>query len=102
MPVALQRKDETIRFVLPSDLKARFIDKCGADETTMSERMRQLVAADVEQDNRERSFGDRFRAITRRAAGKIEAGGIASPSLDDIDAFIDEVRGQRIEQGRLA
>lgn len=95
MPTAVMN-DEVIRFVLPSSTKDRFQDRCAQAGQNMSERMRFLVMRDLEEAQ---APADRLAGILASARAKSEAAGLAEPSIEDIDAFIDAVRIERIESG---
>ncbi|WP_455779576.1 hypothetical protein [Gordonibacter pamelaeae] len=87
---------EVMRVVLPPTLKARFQSKCADQGQNMSERMRQLIAQDLAQ---EATPADRLTAILASAERKNRASGLSTPTIDDVDAFIDAVRAERIRDG---
>ena len=87
---------EVMRVVLPPDLKTQFQEKCEAFGQKMSERARQLILADVME---EATPAARLTAILQSAKVKNERSGLGTPSIEDIDRFIEKVREERIEQG---
>ena len=91
--------DEVIRFMVPSDTQEQFQEKCARSGQKMSERMRYLVARDIAD---EPTPAGRLSGILASARAKNEASGLAEPSIDDIDAFIDRVRTERIESGLVS
>lgn len=93
MPAATS---EVMRVVLSSDLKARFQEKCSANGQKMSERMRQLIVQDLAE---EETPADKLSRILQSATMKNRASSLPEPTIDDIDAFIDSVRTERIDSG---
>ena len=91
--------DEVMRFVLPARTKERFQDKCAQTGQKMSERMRFLVMRDIEEAS---TPAARLSGILASARVKNEAAGLAEPTIEDIDAFIDAVRAERIEAGLVS
>ena len=91
--------DEVIRFMIPSGTKERFQKKCALSGQKMSERMRYLVARDIAD---ELTPTDKLSGILASARAKNEASGLAELTIDDIDAFIDEVRMERIGSGLVS
>ena len=91
--------DEVVRFMIPSATKELFQEKCARSGQKMSERMRYLVARDIAD---EPTPADRLSGILASARAKNEASGLAAPTIDDIDAFIDAVRAERIESGLVS
>ena len=91
--------DEVMRFVLPASMKERFQDKCAQTGQKMSERMRFLVTRDIEETL---TPAGRLADILASARAKGEAAGLAEPTIEDIDAFIDAVRTERIESGLVS
>ena len=91
--------DEVMRFVLPARTKERFQDKCAQAGQKMSERMRFLVTRDMEEAP---TPAGRLSSILASARVKGETVGLAEPTIEDIDAFIDAVRSERIESGLVS
>ena len=91
--------DEVMRFMLPASVKDRFQEKCSRTGQKMSERMRYLVARDLEDGSAPAS---RLSGILASVRIKGEASGLSQPTIDDIDAFIDSVRAERIESGLVS
>ena len=91
--------DEVMRFVLPASTKERFQDKCAQSGQKMSERLRFLVMRDIEETP---TPAGRLAGILMSARAKGEAAGLANPTIEDIDAFIDAVRSERIESGLVS
>lgn len=98
MPITAAN-NEVMRFVLPASTKERFQNKCARRGQNMSERMRYLVARDVEDVS---APAERLSAILSSAREKNAAAGLAEPTIEDIDAFIDSVRFERIEAGLVS
>lgn len=90
---------EVMRVVLPPMLKVQFRERCAQQGQNMSERMRQLIAQDV---SSEATPAQRLSQILASAQAKNDASALPSLSIEDIDAFIDEVREERIEAARVA
>ncbi len=90
---------EVMRVVLPSSLKSQFQHKCAEQGQKMSERLRQLIVQDLAQ---EQTAADRLSSILESAAKKNEASGLPEPTIEDIDAFIDSVRDERVSAGLVA
>ena len=91
--------DEIIRFLIPSGAKERFQEKCARSGQKMSERMRYLVMRDIEDVP---TAASRLSDILASARAKNEASGLAEPTIEDIDAFIDSVRSERISSGLVS
>ena len=91
--------DEIMRFMIPSKTKEQFQEKCARSGQKMSERLRYLVARDIAD---EPTSADRLSGILASARAKNEASGLAEPTIDEIDAFIDLVRTERIESGLVS
>ncbi len=91
--------DEVMRFVLPASMKERFQDKCAQSGQKMSERMRFLVTRDIEEAP---TPAGRLTSILASARAKGDAAGLAEPTIEDIDAFIDAVRSERIQSGLVS
>ena len=91
--------DEVLRFVLPAHVKERFHGKCAQTGQKMSERMRFLVMRDIEEAP---TPAGRLADILASARVKNEAAGLAEPSIEDIDAFIETVRDERIGAGLVS
>lgn len=96
---ATATNDEVMRFVLPASTKERFQDKCARAGQKMSERMRYLVMRDIEDVP---APAERLDAILSSARAKNAAAELVEPTIDDIDAFIDSVRLERIEAGLVS
>ena len=91
--------DEVMRFMVPSGTKELFQEKCARSGQKMSERMRYLVMRDIED---EPTAASRLSGILASARAKNEASGLAEPTIEDIDAFIDSVRSERISSGLVS
>lgn len=91
--------DEVMRFMVPSATKERFQEKCMRSGQKMSERMRYLVMRDIEEAP---TPADRLSGILASARAKNEASGLVEPTIDDIDAFIEQVRTERISTGLVS
>ena len=98
MPTVAKERGEVMRVVLHPDMKAEFQAKCKRNGQKMSERTRQLIAQDLAAGQ---SAAQRLDAILSSAKEKSEASGIPSLSIEDIDAFIERVRSERIEAGAV-
>lgn len=90
---------EVMRVILPPAIKSQFQSKCNDHGQKMSERMRQLVVQDLAAQE---SPADKLSAILASAERKKEASGLPEPSIEDIDAFIDAVRAERISSGLIS
>lgn len=90
---------EVMRVVLPATLKSQFQSKCADQGQKMSERLRQLIVQDLAQ---EKTAADKLAGILASAAQKNEASGLGEPTIEDIDAFIESVRDERIAAGLVA
>ena len=91
--------DEVVRFMIPSATKERFQEKCARSGQKMSERMRYLVTRDI---GEEPTAAGKLSDLLASARAKNEASGLAEPTIDEIDAFIDQVRRERIESGLVS
>lgn len=87
---------QVLRVVLPPSVKDEFAHKCAARSQGMSERVRQLIVRDLEEDA---SPAEQFQGILASARRKVAASGLPEPSIEEIDAFISQVRKERLEQG---
>lgn len=99
MATAVATAGEVMRVVLPPELKEEFRAKCIEHGQKMSERTRQLIAADVSQGQ---SASSRLSGILASARKKNDSNGLPEPTIEDIDAFIDAVRSERIAEGFVA
>ncbi|MEC4175079.1 hypothetical protein VJ918_05360 [Adlercreutzia sp. R21] len=90
---------EVMRVVLPPLLKVQFRERCTQQGQNMSERMRQLIAQDV---SSEATPAQRLSQILASTQAKNEASALPALSIDDIDAFIDEIREERIAKAHVA
>lgn len=96
---SLAVKDGVLRCMLPEEDKQRFKSACRRRGVKMSERVRELI----EQDIREIKTAEvQLAAILASAKRKNLAGGLPTPTIEDIDAFIDEVRTERIRTGLIS
>lgn len=90
---------EVMRVVLPPTLKSQFQDKCAQQGQKMSERMRQLIVQDL---SIEKTAADKLADILASAEQKNKASGLPEPTIEEVDAFIESVRDERISSGLVA
>ncbi len=90
---------EVMRVVLSSSMKTQFQAKCAKRGQKMSERMRQLIAEDLAQEH---TAAENLSDILASAAKKNEASSLPLMTIDDIDAFIESVRDERISSGHVS
>jgi len=90
---------EVMRVVLSPSLKSQFQDRCAEQGQKMSERMRQLIVSDLSQ---EKTPADKLEGILASANRKKKASGLPEPTIEEIDAFIDSVRSERIRAGLVS
>jgi len=90
---------EVMRVVLSPSLKSQFQDRCTEQGQKMSERMRQLIVSDLAQ---EKTPADKFADILASANRKKKAHGLPEPTIEEIDAFINSVRNERIRAGLVS
>lgn len=90
---------EVMRVVLSPTLKEDFHAKCIANGQSMSDRMRRLIVEDLAKDQ---TPADRLSTILNSAEVKNQASGLPTPTIEDIDAFIDSVREERVSTGHVA
>ena len=90
---------EVMRVVLPPALKVQFRERCAQQGQNMSERTRQLIAQDI---CAEATPAQRLSQILASAQAKNEASALPALSIEDIDAFIDEIREERIAKAHVA
>ena len=92
-------ESQVLRVVLPAAVKAEFSRRCAERSQGMSERVRQLIVLDLEETE---SPAQRFEAILSSARRQVAASGLPQPSIEDIDAFIERVRDERIAEGHVS
>lgn len=85
---------KTMRVVLPAEIRDKFRLKCEERGQSMSERARQLVVNDV---LTYQTPAERFSSLTMKAAEINKASGYSEPTMEEIDAFIAEVRQERLK-----
>ncbi|MDR0308660.1 MAG: hypothetical protein LBH87_01870 [Coriobacteriales bacterium] len=90
---------EVMRVVLSPNLKSQFHDRCAEQGQKMSERMRQLIVQDLAQA---KTPADKLADILESASIKNKASCLPEPTIDDIDAFIESVRDERIKAGLVS
>ena len=88
-----------MRVVLSPSLKTQFQDRCTRQGQNMSERMRQLIVSDLARD---KTPADRLADILASANRKKTANELPEPTIEEIDAFIDSVRNERIKAGLVS
>jgi len=88
-----------MRVVLSPSLKAQFQDRCTRQGQNMSERMRQLIVSDLARD---KTPADRLADILASANRKKIANELPEPTIEEIDAFIELVRNERIKAGLVS
>lgn len=95
MPAGVMSADSrAMRVILPVEIRDKFKAKCESRGQSMSERARQLVVEDIANF---KTPAEKFSALLFRAALINEASGYKEPSQEEIDAFIYEVRQERLE-----
>lgn len=99
MTRAAVEEDSILRVVLPTAVKHEFREKCTSSGQNMSERARQLIIRDLEKPA---SPAQRLSAVLASAEEKARASELPELTIDDIDAFIDEVRDERIAHGHVS
>ena len=90
---------EVMRVVISPSLKTQFQDRCIEQGQNMSERMRQLIVSDLA---REKTPADKLADILASANRKKMANGLPEPTIEEIDAFIESVRNERIRAGLVS
>jgi hypothetical protein len=106
-------KDTVIRFAISEEEKTLFQRSCKSRGVNMSQRMRQMVLGDLSEplstiasDSRHaRDFQKQdltsqaatLQDILSSAKIKNEASNLPSPSIEQIDAYIDKIREDRIK-----
>lgn len=90
-------KDEVVRVMLTKDAKADYKEFCQNIGQSMSERLRMLAMQDMASND----AASRFDAIMAFAAKKNSASGLRTPSIDEINAFVDKVREERIQSAMV-
>jgi hypothetical protein len=111
-------KDSVIRFTISEEEKILFQRSCKSRGVNMSQRMRQMVLSDLSEPlaataSESRHVGDfQKQGLTSQAAAlqdilssakiKNEASNLPSPSTEQIDAYIDKIREDRIKAAVVA
>ena len=94
MPSGVMSADSrTMRVVLPVEIRDKFRAKCEQHGQSMSERARQLVVDDVLDFQ---TPAEKFSDLMAKAAEINESSGYSEPTMEEIDAFIAEVRQERL------
>lgn len=88
----MEKTDTALRTMLTPAMKAEYKAFCAARGQGMSERVRMLILNDMAGED----AGKRFDSIMASAATKNEASGLKTPSVEEINAFVDGVRAERI------
>jgi hypothetical protein len=96
--------DEVIRCILPKTTKEQFQLNCIRQGQKMSERLRQLIVQDItaSQGSINSTAASRLTAILDSAQAKNQASNLSTPTIEEIDAFIESVRDERIKDGYVA
>ena len=89
----ISESSRTMRVVLPVEIRDKFRVKCEQRGQSMSERARQLVVDDVLDFQ---TPADKFSDLMSKAAEINESSGYSEPTMEEIDAFIAEVRQERL------
>jgi len=88
------RATDTIRIRIEPSLKKKLQELCDERGTTLSQIIRDYLVKEAE---RPLTVADRFDAIITGACAKKDATGLAEPSIDDVNSYIDSVRKERYE-----
>ena len=97
MPSGVMSADSrTMRVVLPVEIRDKFRAKCESRGQSMSERARQLVVDDVVDFQMP---AEKFSILMSQATEINNASGYPEPTMEEIDAFIAEVRKERLSKG---
>jgi antitoxin component of RelBE/YafQ-DinJ toxin-antitoxin module len=83
---------DTIRLRLEPELKAAFARRCEQRGITVSQALRDYV----QRETTSTTVTDRLDALLLKASEKNAASGLASPTLDDINAHIARIRQDRL------
>lgn len=89
---AQSSKDEVIRIRIESSKKSLLNQLCEAKGTTISEEVRRFLD---EQLLEEDDALKRFDAVMESADDQLDAYGAPEPELDDLVAYVNEIRAQR-------
>lgn len=90
---------ETIRVRIDPETKELLTQLYKAKGITISQAIRGFLAEELK---KEVSSLDRFDAIMASANHKIASTGEPTPTIDDINAYIDHIRTERREELSLA
>lgn len=90
---------ETIRVRVDSQLKRDAARLFAQHGTTVSQAVRGFL---IEELAGQASALDEFDAIMASADSAAEASGLPEPTIDDINCYLEAVRGQRAREARFA